>query len=125
HVDVLLPDGQLPGGEAGDLRYGSSLDDLQPLAPERIPGTGRGCAAAHHPVDVQCRGVPVDAGVLDGDLGGEADALGGLRYGLQGAVLDAVHGRGEQAGTGEGKPGEQVAAGVGGADLLGDGAVDG
>lgn len=64
-------------------------------------------------------------GVLHGDLRREGDAVAGLRYGLQGSVLDAVHGRGQQPGAGEGEPGQQVAAGVTGPDHLGHRAVDG
>ncbi|CAM5485695.1 hypothetical protein STANM309S_04791 [Streptomyces tanashiensis] len=79
---------------------------------------------AHHAVHPERGGREVDVGVLDLDLRGEGDALDRLRDGLERAVLDAVHGRREQAGAGEGEPGEQIAAGVGGADVLGDDAVD-
>lgn len=64
-------------------------------------------------------------GVLDADLRRQGDTVGRLRHRLQGAVLDAVHGREEQSGPREGQPGQQVPAGVGGPDLLGDGPVHG
>jgi hypothetical protein len=98
--------------------------DLQPLAPEERPGSGGGSAAAYEPVHAQRRRRPVDAGVLDVQLGRERDALLGLRLRTQRAVLDAVHRGGQQPGAREGEAREQVAAGVGLPHLLRDDAVD-
>ncbi len=124
-VHAVLADGQRARGQLGAVRNRLDLDELEPLTAEDRPRAGRRGAAAHHPVHAQGGGVPVDVGVLDIDLRRLADALARLRYGLQRAVLDPVHGRREQPGTGEGEPGQQIAAGVGGPDRLGHGPVDG
>ncbi len=123
-VHVVLGRRQLARDQVGAVRYRHGLDQLEPFAPEQRPGSGGRGAAAYHPVDPEGGGGPVDLGVLHRDLRGQGDALGRLGHGVQRAVLDAVHGGGEQPRPGEGEPGEQVAAGVGGADLLGEDAVD-
>ncbi len=96
-VDVVLADGQLTGCEVGAVRYGCGLDELEALAAEHGPRAGSRGAATHHPVHPEGRRRPIHLRVLDVDLRGEGDAVVRLRYGLEGAVLDAVHGRGEQA----------------------------
>jgi hypothetical protein len=56
--------------------------------------------------------LPVDAGVSGGELRREAHAVGWLRDGAYGAVLDRVEGPDQEFRAGERKPLKEVAAGV-------------
>ena len=90
-----------------DRAHGSELD---PLPGVRRPGPGSRRARADPAVDSDGGLGPVDTGILDGDLGGEADPLARLLARLQGAVLDAVEGLHQQAGAALGQPVQQVPA---------------
>ncbi len=117
-VHRLLGDGEFAGGQVRAVGHRSDRHQLQPLAPEDGPRAGRGRTPAHDPVHAQRGRRPVHLRVLDLKFRRERDAVGRLRHRGERAVLDAVHGGGEQPGPGEGQPGQQVAAGVGGPHLL-------
>ena len=116
---VRLPAATSPGAsESASHRLDRS--EPQPVAAPRRPGArGRG-DAADPAVDHVGGQRPVDAGVGGLDPRREADALGRLRLGDQGAGGDAVEGRDQQARAADGEPAEQVAGGVPRADRLGD-----
>ena len=96
---------------------------------DRVPRQQRFDVAIEHRDLRQERCAVVAEGVLDlvvdGELGREAHPVGGLRDGRQRAVLERVDGRDEQARARRGKPGQQVAARVGGPDDLSDDAEHG
>ena len=81
---AFLRDGELAGARGrcgpGAGRPGSSLR-RSPRKSVQAPGAG--VQPRTTPVDPQRGRGPVHLGVLDGDLRGEGDALGGLRHGLQ------------------------------------------
>ena len=115
--DGVLADEELTGRQRTvGRRDGAELD---PLALVRRPGSRRGGAGPDPAVHRHRRLGPVDVRVLDGDLGGEADAVLGLLAGLERADLETVEGGHEQAGTALGQPLQQRAGGVAGAHPLG------
>ena len=100
-VTTRSPGPERPSGPAGRRRRRRRhRADLEPLAAERGPRTGRRGAAPHEPVDRGRRAGPHDAGVVHLDLRGERDALGRLRHGHEVARLEPVEGGDEQAGAG-------------------------
>ena len=110
-VHGVLGHHQLTRGDR-DVGVGPDRAELEALTVERRPRARRGRAGADLAVDGLGGLGPVDLGLVDGDLGGQRDALLGLRTRLELAGLDAVEGGHQQRGARLGEPAEQVAGGV-------------
>ena len=91
---------------AASSSVGRHRAELDPLAGVRRPGAGRRRAGADLAVDRDGRLGPVDAGVVDGDLGGERlTPSAGCGRASRRAVVDAVERGDQQPGAALGEPG--------------------
>ena len=80
---------------------------------------------AHQPVHYERRQRPVDAGVLDADLGRQRHPLGGLRHRGDGPGGDPVDRAHQQLGAADRQASQQRSRGVARPDGLGDDTEDG
>ena len=98
--------------------------ELDPQVADHGPRPGVRCDSTDPPIDDVGGQVPAHAGVVDGDLRCDGDAVGRLGYRRQRPVVDAVQRGLQQRRTRNRQPVKQIPRGVGGPDRLGHDAVD-